>query len=355
MKTFEAFVSGSTLEEWVTAAGAAGVTFLIALALRRFIVHRLSKFAARTKTKADDLVVEVLRKTNIGFLAVVGVYAGSQFVTLPAAPLRLLNSLMVVMFFFQAALWGNAVIAFLVGRAVASRLDTDAAGATTLSTLGLVAKGILWSVLFLLVLDNLGVNITGLVAGLGIGGVAVALALQNVLGDLFASLSIALDKPFVVGDFVVIDQLMGNVEHVGLKTTRIRSLSGEQIIMSNTDLLKSRIRNFKRMYERRILFTIGVTYSTPHAKLAAIPAMIRQIIETQEGVRFDRAHFSSYADSSLTFEIVYYVLSPDYNVYMNTQQAVNLAIYSAFEREGIDFAFPTRSIVLENAGDLVRR
>jgi len=200
----------------------------------------------------------------------------------------------------------------------------------------------------LLALDNLGVNITALVAGMGIGGIAVALAAQNILGDLFASISIVLDKPFVINDFIIVGDYMGSVEHIGVKTTRIRSLSGEQIVFSNTDLLNSRVRNFKRMVERRVVFSFGVVYGTPAEKLEAIPGIVRGIIEAIDGTRFDRAHFAKYGDSSLDFEVVYFVVTGDYNVYMDIQQAINLAIYRSFEDEGLGFAFPTQTIFLGN-------
>jgi len=196
----------------------------------------------------------------------------------------------------------------------------------------------------LLTLDNLGVDITALVAGLGIGGIAVALALQNVLGDLLASLSITLDQPFVIGDFLIVGDHMGSVEYVGIKTTRLRSLTGEQIVMSNADLLSSRVRNYGRMYERRIVFALGVAYETPREKLERIPPLLREIIEAQEGVRFDRAHFAKYGDFSLDFEIVYYVQSPEYGLYMDAQQAINFRIHEAFEDLGVQFAYPTQTL-----------
>jgi len=200
-----------------------------------------------------------------------------------------------------------------------------------------------------LILDNIGVNISALLAGLGIGGIAVALALQNVLGDLLASLAILLDKPFEAGDFIVVDQYLGTVEHVGLKTTRIRSLSGEQIIVSNTDLLGSRIRNYKRMTTRRIEFAVDVVYGTPAEKVKRIPLLLRQSVEAQPQARFDRAHLKEFGPSALVYQIVYIVESPDYNVYMDTQQRINFAIIEHFEREGIDFAFPTRTVHLASA------
>ena len=204
-----------------------------------------------------------------------------------------------------------------------------------------------------MVLDNLGINVTALVAGLGIGGVAVALALQKILGDLFASLSIMLDKPFVVGDFLVIDDYMGSVEHIGLKTTRIHSLSGEQLVFSNSDLLNSRLRNYGRMFERRVVFSIGVIYETPRKKLQLIPEIIRESVEAQDKIRFDRSHFMKYGDYALMFETVYYVLSPDYNIYMDIQQAIYFAIHKRFEQEQIEFAYPTQKLLLSQTTESI--
>ena len=200
----------------------------------------------------------------------------------------------------------------------------------------------------MIALDNLGVNVSALIAGLGVGGIAVALAVQNILGDLFASFSIVLDKPFVIGDFIIVENFLGTIEHIGLKTTRVRSLSGEQLIFSNTDLLKSRIRNYKRMYERRIVFSIGVVYQTSHEKLTKIPNIIKHIINQQEQTRFDRAHFKEYGPYALNFEIVYWIENPDYNIYMEIQQAINLKIFQQFESEGIEFAYPSQSLYIKN-------
>jgi len=225
------------------------------------------------------------------------------------------------------------------------------AAVTTMQGLGFLARLVLGSVVVLVGLDHFGVNITAMVAGLGVGGVAVALAVQNVLGDLFASLSIVLDKPFVVGDFIVVGEQRGTVERVGLKTTRVRSLSGEQLVFSNSDLLSSRIQNFKRMDERRVSFRIGVTYQTPRSALESIPGTIRQIIESIDRTRFDRAHFASYGDFALLFEIVYYVLDSDYNVYMDVQQTINLRIHEAFEKDGIEFAYPTQRLYVSRIED----
>ena len=198
-------------------------------------------------------------------------------------------------------------------------------------------------------LDNLGFKISAVIAGLGIGGVAVALAAQAVLGDLFSYFAIVFDRPFEIGDFIIIGEYLGSIEHIGIKTTRIRSLGGEQLVFSNTDLTNSRVRNYKRMEKRRVVFKLGVTYQTPLAKLKAIPGMIEEVIKNVKNTVFDRAHFSTYGDFNLVIEVVYYVLSSDYNKYMDTQQQINFAIKEEFEKEKIEFAYPTQTLYMDKA------
>jgi small-conductance mechanosensitive channel len=243
------------------------------------------------------------------------------------------------------------LIAFLIARRVKRNLESDADDATMVSTLGVVIKGIIWAVVLLLVLDNIpGVQVTALIASLGITGIAVGLAVQNILGDLFASLSIALDKPFVIGDFINVGEFSGTVEHVGLKSTRVRSLSGEQLVFGNNDLLSSRIRNYKRMANRRVPFLLSVTYQTPYEKLVQIPTIVQEVIESvdSEIVTFDRAHFKEYGEYAIRFEAVYLLTTADFRHYMDIQQAVNLGIYQRFAEAGIEFAFPTQSVIIEN-------
>lgn len=344
---------GNTLQAWLTAA----LVVLAALVGMHFakgiIVRRLAALARKTKSDVDDLLASTLAQTKFWFLLALSLYLALPLLHLPGEITRVINKIIIALAFLQAALWGNAVVSFFVARNLKAKMGDDEVGVATVYALGFVGRLVLWAVILLVVLDNLGVDITALVAGLGIGGIAVALALQNVLGDLFGSLSILLDKPFVIGDFIIVDNYMGTVEHIGLKSTRIRSLSGEQLVFSNSDLLKSRIRNYKRMYERRVVFSLGVTYATPYEKLERIPALIREIIEDQPQVRFDRAHFKEYGAFSLNFEIVYYVLNPDYNLYMDTQQAINLAIFRRFKEEGIDFAYPTQTLYLHAAAPLL--
>jgi small-conductance mechanosensitive channel len=319
------------------------------LVLRRFVVVRLTAFATRTATAWDDTVVDLLGRTKPFFLLTLAVVTGAHVLALPAQVSQGLRTLAVLAFLWQAGIWSSAAARAVLERYRRERLEADRGAATMIGALGFIVQVGLWSAVVLLALDNLGVDITALVAGLGVGGVAVALAVQNILGDLFASLAIVLDKPFVLGDFIIVGDLLGTVEHIGLKTTRVRALSGEQLIFSNADLLSSRIRNFGRMYERRVVFQIGVTYQTPRGKLEAIPGIIRDAITAQDGTRFDRSHFAAYGDSALSFESVYYVLSPDYNRYMDIQQAINLRIHERFEGEKIEFAYPTQTLFLARA------
>jgi small-conductance mechanosensitive channel len=334
--------------EWVAAAGVALALAVVLVFARRVLVHRIAAYARSTATPIDDVIADMLGATKRVFLVLMALYAGAQFLELPPRITKVVDNMAIVAILAQAAFWANRAIVAGLTHYLHEKQQTDAASATTVAVLGFVVRIAVWALIVLMILDNLGFNITTLVASLGIGGIAVALALQNILGDLFASLSIALDKPFVIGDFIIIDDHMGTVEYIGLKTTRLRSLSGEQIACSNADLLKSRIHNYKRMVERRILFSFGVTYQTPYAQLERIPAMVREIIEHEAKTRFDRAHFKGYGDSSLDFEVVYYVLSSDYNVYMDIQQAINLALFRRFEAEHIEFAYPTRTLYVQN-------
>jgi small-conductance mechanosensitive channel len=269
-----------------------------------------------------------------------------RFVELPTRIGVLLDKLVALVVLLQAARWATGVIAFYVSRHVERRRGTaDAANIWATRMLGYAANVAVWTIILVAVLDNLGFDVTTLVTGLGIGGIAIALAVQNILGDIFAALAIVLDKPFVVGDFIVIDSFSGTVEQIGLKTTRLRSLSGEQIIFANSELLKGRIRNYKRLYERRNVFTTDVPRETPTDVVARIPRMLREIVEAQRPVRFDRSHFSAFTDSGLRFETVYFVLDPDYNKHMDIQQAIFVTVLDRFRHDGIDLALPTRVIV----------
>ncbi len=341
---------GNSPRAWLTALAIAVALTVLAKLVVYVVVRRLRKFAERTETRVDDLVIGVLEKTKLPLLAVLAFYAGTSGLELPPRLGTWLGTIAVFALLFQAGIWADRLIQLLLLSYQEKNLGTDAGRVTTMRAAGFLVRLVLFSVILLMALDNIpGLDITTLIAGLGVGGIAVALALQNVLGDLLASLSIALDKPFVIGDFIQLDTFSGTVEQVGLKTTRLRSVSGEQLVFSNNDLLAGRIRNFKRMTERRSLFTLGVVYQTPADKLAAIPGLLQEIIEAQPNTRFDRAHFRSYGSSALEFEVVYFVLQPDYATFMDVQQAVNLAIFRRFAAEGIVFAYPTQTLYVQRS------
>ncbi|PLW82840.1 mechanosensitive ion channel protein MscS [Kineobactrum sediminis] len=334
----------NSLQTWLVASVVFFVAALVLRIVSGFIQRRLSAFSKRTRTNIDDYLVAALGKTKILFLLIISIVLASSLLTLPVDIEVALEHTLIVALLIQIGFWVAEFSRESLDHYRKRSLSENPASVTTINVLGLFIRITLWSVVFLLALDNLGVDITALIAGLGIGGIAVALASQKILGDLFASLSIMLDRPFAVGDFLILDDYLGSVEQVGLKTTRLRSLSGEQLVFSNSDLLDSRIRNYGRMYERRVVFKIGVTYYTPRSKLKAIPAIMRNAVEAQEHTRFDRSHFASYGDYSLVFETVFYVLMPDYNVYMDIQQGVYFYIHEQFEREQIEFAFPTQQL-----------
>jgi small-conductance mechanosensitive channel len=340
---------GNPLRAWLVALAVfvGGVALL--LAARNLAVRRLERFAQSTRTDFDDLVVDMLRRTRFYFLVLVALAAASLALQLPGPTRQAIRVLTVLALCLQTIAWGNGFIQFWVDH-YTRRSGADGTTQTTVTALGYLARFVLWLVVLLLALDNFGVNVTALIAGLGVTGIAVALAVQNILGDLLGALSIVVDKPFVVGDAIAVDQFQGTVENIGLKTTRLRSVSGEQIIISNADLLRSRIRNYKRLVERRAAFVTQVDYDTPPETVARIPGMLREFVLAQPLTRFDRSHFRGYGESALEFETVYYMLTDDYNKYMDAQQAINLAMLRRFRVEGIEFAFPTRTIITRVEG-----
>ncbi len=350
MDFLDRMIFQNTLLEWLTALGVAAGSYIALVLLRRITVRNISRVAKRTRTDWDDIVEKLLRQTRRIWLLVIALAIGSRLVELSENGRLALKYVVVFVTIIQVGVWGRALILALIDRHIAAQKETDPGAATTMAALGIVLQIVMWVVLVLMGLQNIGIEVAPLLAGLGVGGIAVALAVQNILGDLFASLSIVLDKPFVIGDMVVVGEMSGNVEHIGLKTTRVRSLSGEQLVFSNSDMLSARIRNFKRMSERRILFRVGVVYQTPRDLVEAIPGMLREAVEAQELARFDRAHFTSFGPSSLDFEVVYFVKSPEYVSYMNTQQAINLMVLDRFRSAGIEFAYPTQTLFVETIG-----
>jgi small-conductance mechanosensitive channel len=331
--------------EWLYALVAAIATYLVLSWVLRFAVARLEVLAQRTRTQFDDIAVLMLKSTNRLTLVTAALLTAVNFLSIPDKWSARLGHLWFAVIGFQLASWLNRG----VGLWTARRFSTDGAIAhnpviTTMTAW--IVRTLVWTVLLLAILANVGVNITAFVASLGVGGVAVALAVQNILGDLFASLAIGLDKPFELGDFIVFGDVAGSVEHIGLKTTRIRSLSGEEIVCGNNNLLKITIHNYKRMRERRILFGFGVTYDASTEQLRAVPSLVKKAVESAGHTRFDRAHFKGFGASSLDFEVVYYVTDPDYNLYMDIQQNINLMLFDELGKIGLSFAFPTHTVHL---------
>lgn len=333
---------------WVSASVAVFVSFFLLYWLRRVLVKRLSKLREKTTVILNDLALEIIAKTKTFSILATSLFIGSRFLALPERVEEITSQLIVLILIIQSASWGSIAITFWIERHMKKRANEDLAVATTVGLISFLAKLLLYSALFLLALSNFGIDVTTLVAGLGVGGIAVALAAQNILSDLFASLTIVLDKPFIVGDFIIVGEFLGTIEHIGLKTTRLRSLSGEQLIFSNADLLQSRIRNFKRMNERRVVFTLHVVLNTSTEKLKSIPQLIAEAVKTQPLARLERSHFSSIGTYSMQIETVYWVKDADYNVYMNVQQALNLAILESFKRESIQLAYPTQTLVQQS-------
>ncbi len=346
----ESVFYGNTILQWSIALGLFLIILLVLKLIKRILYNRIRKMADKTSTRIDNAIADMIAQTKSWFIVLISLFLASLSLVLPGKIDTLLSRLVIIALLIQSAFWGGQMLNYWLEGYRQQKIKDDTESLTTFNALGFVLRLMLWAVVLLLILDNLGVDITALVAGFGIGGIAIALAVQNVLGDLFASLSIIFDKPFVIGDFIIIDQYLGTIEHIGLKTTRIRSLSGEQLIFSNTDLLSSRIRNYKRMNERRVVFSVGVVYGTPVEQLEAIPPVIKDIIEKQGNIRFDRAHFKQFGNFSLDFEIVYWLQTPDYNAYMDTQESINLEIYRAFKERAIEFAYPTQTLYVNPPG-----
>ena len=335
---------GISIFNLLLALGAALLTFVIARAAIGLLLRRVQRWSEHDGAMSQ-VMAKVLAGTSNGLLLLASLLVGLGMLDLPERWLNRVGSLWFVVAALQIGLWANRAIGMGLSRYFSRQRSAGLNQGSALATLSAWgARVLLWSVVLLAMLSNLGVNITAFVASLGVGGIAVALAVQNILGDLFASLSIAVDKPFEVGDFIVIGPLAGSVEHVGLKTTRIRSLGGEQIVMANASMIGSTIQNYKRLQERRIVFEFGLSYDTPTEAVKKAPGIVEEAIKAQDQVRFDRAHLRGFGKEALEFECVYIVKDPGYNLYMDIQQAINFRLLERFSRIGAKFAVPVRAI-----------
>jgi len=344
---------GISIANWLLALGVMTISFIVARAGIGFLLSKVQILAHKPNAHVSHIAVEVLSSTSNTLLLLASILIGVGVLDLPERWLGRVSSLWFVVAALQVGLWADRATALTLLHYFARHSHSDIHQKSALATLSLWgAKVFLWAVVLLAMLSNLGVNITAFVASLGVGGIAVALAVQNILGDLFASLSIAVDKPFEVGDFIVVGSLAGTVEHVGLKTTRIRSLSGEQIVMANAQMISITIQNYKRLQERRIVFEFALPHECSIEQVRQVPAIVERIIKAQEKTRFDRAHFRGFGESALEFETVYIVLDPSYNVYMDIQQAINLGMMEAFASIGVRFATPARTVHVASLPDM---
>jgi small-conductance mechanosensitive channel len=340
------FLSNS-VGAWAIALAAFLFTFTVLPLVKRFMAARRRTWqeAGQTHPLAVELTALLVARTSRVFLWMLALWFASTLLYLPNRVDRIIYVVIVFSFWFQVGLWGMAAVRYAIERrGRRAGTTTTPAQSGSIDIIVFIAGLTIWTMAFLLALDNLGVQIKPLLTGLGIGGVAVALAVQSVLGDVLASMSIALDKPFGIGDSLAVDDIQGTVEHIGVKSTRLRSISGEQIILANADVLKARVRNYGRMRERRSAFRLNVVYDTPVEKLRAVPAAVRMVIEAQPQTRFDRCHFLAFGDWSLQFEVVYYVTVSDYRTYADLQQTINLGILESFAALGVEIAFVSHSL-----------
>jgi small-conductance mechanosensitive channel len=332
---------GSTLLRWALATTAVILITSVLRLINSVIQGRLEETAPKTASTLDDMMLDLSQRTSFPFQLAVGVAAATYILTLPDSWDQRVRSTVLLVVLIQTGVWASGIVNYLIIAMLDKRATPDPVSRTGRNMLRFLGLTLVWCAVLLLCLDNLGIDVTTLIAGLGVTGVAVALATQNIVGDLFASVSILLDKPFLVGDFIIIDNYMGTVERIGIKSTRIRSLGGEGIVFANSDLSKSRLRNYKSMQERRLVFTFSVRYDTPPDKLESIGVMVKEVVTGTPRARFDRAHWLAFGDNGLLFEVVYFALTDDYNVYMDIQQAINLGILRNLRAEGIALAYGT--------------
>jgi small-conductance mechanosensitive channel len=336
----------NSVQDYLITAGIIVAGFAMMRLFKKYLLGRLYQWASKTETTVDDYLVKGVERFVLPITNFIILYVALQYLVLSERAIRIIEvATAVIVTYFVLRLVSTSI-----ELALKSYLGRQPGGEEKIKQLRgimLIINIAIWVVGLLALFDNLGYNVTTIIAGLGIGGIAVALAAQNILGDLFNYFVIFLDRPFEVGDFITVDDKKGTVEYIGIKTTRFKSLNGEQLVLSNSDLTKSRLHNFKRMERRRVVFAIGVTYQTNADHLREIPEMIKQIIESQPKTTFDRAHFATYGNFSLNFEVVYFVESPEYNEYMDIHQQINLRIFEEFEKRGIQFAYPTQTVFLE--------
>ncbi len=336
---------GNTVEEYLIALGVFVLVNLIIFGFKKYVLYLLHQISVRTKTEYDDLIISIIKSIKYPFYLILSLYIASWFIVLPKEIGDGIYYLLLIAVLYYIVKIMQVSLDFFVKEYQKKQEVKEKGTPRALEYLARFGKVLLWLIALLVLLSNMGFNINTLIAGFGIAGLAIAFALQNILSDIFYFFTIYFDKPFVEGDFLIIGDDLGTVEKIGLKSTRLKTLRGEELVMSNHELINSRIHNFKKMNYRRIEFGFGITYETPIKKMKKIPEIVKKIIEKVPKTRVDRVHFKKFADFSLNYEVIYYLDSQDYNVYMDAQQEINLGIKKEFEKEKIEFAYPTYSIM----------
>jgi small-conductance mechanosensitive channel len=331
---------GNSLESWLLALIIFVLAYVIIGILGRAILLRLIHTRRDRSLPATELLESLVKRTNLLFLFLLAVFLSSRLLVLPQSVSRFLEVLAVIAFVLQFVFWSLAAIDFWIRQRVKATPGQEAVNATTMGAVNLIAKIVLWSLAVLIILQNITqMDLNALIAALGVGGIAIALAVQNILSDLFSSISISMDKPFVLGDDIAVDDLRGTVESIGLKSTRVRSVSGEQLIFSNSDLLSSRLHNFQRLQRRRVAFNVNVSYQTPAEKLTSIPKILQECVETQAQITFSQVYFKEFGPTALVFECAYFVEVPDFQIHRDARHAINLEICQRFAEHGIELAY----------------
>lgn len=327
-------------KDYLIAIGIFVLAYIALNVLQRVLMSRLRKLAKKTKTKIDDVFVDIISNVKPPFYLIIALYLSFRYLTLSDQVIDVLHILFLAVIVYEGIQASQKIISFITYQALKKDGDEKQAE-STVKTLNIFVKIALWVFGSILVLSNAGVNVSSLLAGLGIGGIAIALALQNILGDVFSSFSILIDKPFQVGDFIKIGDDLGIVEKIGIKTTRLKTLSGQTLIVSNRELTTTRVENFRQIEKRRSIFTLGLVYETSREGLEKAPKLVKEIVEKEDKAEFDRCNFVGYGDFSLNFEVSFYVAADSYAEFLDVVEQVNLKIFTAFKENNLSFAYPT--------------
>ena len=343
-------IGDNCVKDCIMAIIAFVLTIVILKVFKHVVIKKLKELAEKTKTEIDDLLIKIIGRIRWPLYLILALYIALRFITLPSILDQILYYAAVIIVTYYAVISIQAILNFYIAKLMLGREGEEGLGEKIDSSLvNLLNKGVnyaLWAVALILILELFHFNVNTLIAGMGIFGIAIAFGFQQILSDIFASFSIYIDKPFKTGDFIIVGDDLGVVKKIGIKSTRIQALQGEELVMSNKELTEARVHNYKQMKKRRIVFQFGVTYDTSSAKLKKIPSIVEEIVGGIDMADIDRAHFLEFGDFALIFEVVYYVSTGDYNKYMDIQQDINLGIKERFEKEKIEMAYPTQTVFI---------